>query len=366
MRESRGVPGTGSTSLGRRHRGRSVEDVDHKTEVREFLVTRRARITPEQAGLPAYGGNRRVPGLRREEVAMLAGVSVDYYMRLERGNLGGASESVLDALASALQLDEAERDHLFDLARTANATGARARGSPRSPSVRPTCSGSSTRWTACPPFVRNGRLDVLGANALGRALYSELYEDPRGPRTTRGSSSSTRARREFWVDWDKARQRHRRHPAHPRRAATRTTRASPTSSASSRPAARSSARGGPRTTCASTAAASRRFHHPVVGRLELAFEASRAARRPRPDDARLHRRAGLRVGGRPQAARQLGGDPPSGDRAGGRTRVTRHPLVATSAGGGGHRLRRFNPRGIPHAVPAQAPDHEGPRRALHR
>jgi transcriptional regulator with XRE-family HTH domain len=96
--------------------------VDNKNEIREFLASRRARLGPEQAGLPVYGANRRVPGLRREEVAMLAGVSVDYYTRLERGNLRGTSEAVLDGLAGALQLDEAERTHLFDLARAANAT----------------------------------------------------------------------------------------------------------------------------------------------------------------------------------------------------------------------------------------------------
>ena len=89
--------------------------MNRSSEIREVLVSRRARITPDQAGLLAYGANRRVKGLRREEVAMLAGVSVDYYTRLERGNLAGASESVLDALARALHLDEAERAHLFDL-----------------------------------------------------------------------------------------------------------------------------------------------------------------------------------------------------------------------------------------------------------
>ena len=121
--------------------------------------TRRARITPERAGLPAYGGNRRVPGLRREEVAMLAGMSVDYYTRLERGNLGGVSESVLESLARALQLDEAERAHLFDLARTANADPAAARArSPRCRRCARRCSASSTRWTSVPAFVRNGRL----------------------------------------------------------------------------------------------------------------------------------------------------------------------------------------------------------------
>lgn len=90
-----------------------MSSIDLRTEIREFLSTRRARITPEQSGLPVYGGNRRVKGLRGEEVAMLAGVSVDYYVRMERGNLAGASDTVLDAL----ELDDAERDHLFALAR---------------------------------------------------------------------------------------------------------------------------------------------------------------------------------------------------------------------------------------------------------
>jgi hypothetical protein len=85
--------------------------VDHRKDVRDFLVSRRARVSPEQAGLPIYGGKRRVPGLRREEVAMLAGLGVDYYGRLERGNLAGASESVLEAVARALRLDDAERQH---------------------------------------------------------------------------------------------------------------------------------------------------------------------------------------------------------------------------------------------------------------
>ncbi|HBR87741.1 MAG TPA: transcriptional regulator, partial [Microbacterium sp.] len=102
---------------------------DMRAEVKEFLATRRGRLTPEQAGLPVYGGNRRVTGLRREEVAMLAGVSVDYYVRLERGNLAGASESVLDSLATALQLDDAERQYLFDLARAAGPAARRKRKS---------------------------------------------------------------------------------------------------------------------------------------------------------------------------------------------------------------------------------------------
>ena len=109
---------------------------DSKREVRDFLASRRAKISPEQAGLPAFGGHRRVPGLRREEVALLAGVSPDYYTKLERGSLAGASDSVLDAVAHALQLDEAERAHLFDLARAANTT-ARPRRRPAQQPVRP-------------------------------------------------------------------------------------------------------------------------------------------------------------------------------------------------------------------------------------
>ncbi len=115
---------------------RNLEVMDNRNEIRDFLTSRRARITPEQAGLPAYGGHRRVAGLRREEVAMLAGVSVDYYTRLERGNAQGASESVLEALVRALHLDEAERAHLFDLARAASTT-ARAPRRPVGQQVRP-------------------------------------------------------------------------------------------------------------------------------------------------------------------------------------------------------------------------------------
>ncbi|MFF0816804.1 helix-turn-helix transcriptional regulator [Rhodococcus sp. NPDC003318] len=152
--------------------------MDLKAETGEFLASRRARITPDKAGLPAYGGNRRVPGLRREEVAMLAGVSVDYYTRLERGNLGGVSESVLEALAEALQLDDAERVHLLDLARAANASGAaRSRARRASPVIlRPVVQRILDSMEGVPAFVRNGRLDVLGANLLGRALYAPMYD----------------------------------------------------------------------------------------------------------------------------------------------------------------------------------------------
>lgn len=93
--------------------------MDNTKNVRENFTSRRSRVTPGQAGLPAYGGTRRVPGLKREEVAMLAGVSTEYYARLERGNLRGVSDSVLESLARTLQLDDAERAHLLDLAKAA-------------------------------------------------------------------------------------------------------------------------------------------------------------------------------------------------------------------------------------------------------
>ncbi|GAA4632610.1 helix-turn-helix transcriptional regulator [Actinoallomurus vinaceus] len=174
--------------------------MDSRNDVREFLASRRARITPQQAGLPAYGGNRRVPGLRREEVAMLAGVSVDYYNRLERGNLSGASESVLEALVRALQLDEAEREHLFDLARAANSTPRRRR--PARQRIRPGIQRLLDSMTDAPAFVRNGRLDVLAANRLGRALYSPVFDDPARPvNLARFRFLNSRAR-DFYPDWE--------------------------------------------------------------------------------------------------------------------------------------------------------------------
>ncbi|WP_433178640.1 helix-turn-helix transcriptional regulator [Actinoallomurus sp. CA-150999] len=174
--------------------------MDRRNDVREFLASRRARITPQQAGLPAYGGKRRVPGLRREEVAMLAGVSVDYYNRLERGNLSGVSESVLEAIVRALRLDEAEREHLFDLARAANSTPRRRR-SPQQ-RIRPGVQHLLDSMTDAPAFVRNGRLDVLAANRLGRALYSPAFDDPARPvNLARFRFLNPRAA-DFYPDWE--------------------------------------------------------------------------------------------------------------------------------------------------------------------
>ena len=177
--------------------------MDHRAEIREFLVSRRAKITPEQAGLPAFGGLRRVSGLRREEVALLAGVSIDYYTRLERGNMRGASDSVLDALAQALQLDDAERSHLYDLARAANPAPA-TRRRPRQQPVRPSLQRILDAMYDVPADVRNGRRDILAANRLGYALYSEMYLDPARPaNVARFTFLSPRAR-SFFPDWDTA------------------------------------------------------------------------------------------------------------------------------------------------------------------
>jgi transcriptional regulator with XRE-family HTH domain len=177
--------------------------VDNRSEIREFLTSRRARITPQQAGLPVYGRNRRVPGLRREEAAMLAGVSIDYYTRLERGNLNGVSESVLDSLARALQLDEAERAHLFDLARVANTT-LRTRRRPTRHQVRPGVQRILDALTSAPAFVLNGRLDILSANRLGRALYSEMYSDAVRPANHARFLFLNPRATTFWSDWERA------------------------------------------------------------------------------------------------------------------------------------------------------------------
>ncbi|MFD5283995.1 helix-turn-helix transcriptional regulator [Streptomyces rubrogriseus] len=153
--------------------------MDNRSEVREFLTSRRAKITPQQAGLPD-AGHRRVKGLRREEVAMLAGVSAEYYARMERGNLSGTSEAVLDSLARALQLDESERAHLMDLARTAGTTRRPARRRAAQP-IRPALQQLLDAMTDAPAFIRNGRLDILATNKLGKALYWPLFQDPARP-----------------------------------------------------------------------------------------------------------------------------------------------------------------------------------------
>jgi transcriptional regulator with XRE-family HTH domain len=176
--------------------------MDLRTEIRKFLSSRRARITPEQAGLTAYGRNRRVKGLRREEVALLAGVSVDYYVRMERGSLAGASNGVLEALASALQLDEAERDHLFHLARQSGAPSNPPRHKP-AVTVRSTLQQVLDAISDAPAWICNGRYDVLAMNHLARALFSPVLADPRRPaNTARFVYLHPEAAQAFFVDYD--------------------------------------------------------------------------------------------------------------------------------------------------------------------
>jgi transcriptional regulator with XRE-family HTH domain len=174
--------------------------VDHRLEAREFLQSRRARLNPRDCGLKVVGTRRRVPGLRREEVAQLAGVSVDYYTRLEKGRLETASQAVLQALARALQLDHAERSHLFALARLARGEVVDRR-CPTSRNVRPSLEWMLDAMTMCPAYVRNDRLDVLAANDLVRALYVPLFEDGDEVPNVARCCFLNPSTREFFSDW---------------------------------------------------------------------------------------------------------------------------------------------------------------------
>ncbi|MGN7797616.1 helix-turn-helix transcriptional regulator [Leifsonia sp. 22587] len=178
--------------------------MDNRAEVREFLMSRRAKVTPEQAGLTA-GSGRRVQGLRRSEVAMLADVSVEYYARLERGAISGVSAAVLDAVARALQLDDTERAHLFDLARAADGiplSGRPRRRTSRDPAARPSLHWALEAFTDGIAVVRNAQSDVLAFNALGRAFYAPLIGDGgRTPNLARFQFLDP-ASRDFYPDWD--------------------------------------------------------------------------------------------------------------------------------------------------------------------
>lgn len=151
--------------------------MERSQRVRDFLMTRRAKVTPEQAGLPSGGGRRRVDGLRREEVAVLAGVSTEYYAQIERGDIARASEEVLDAIASALQLDDVERQHLIDLAHAARPRAGRSATPAR---VHPNVQRMMDAMPGLPVTINNGRLDLLTTNALGRALYADVYARHQG------------------------------------------------------------------------------------------------------------------------------------------------------------------------------------------
>jgi transcriptional regulator with XRE-family HTH domain len=178
--------------------------MDTHSELREFLMTRRARLTPEQAGLPLFGGRRRVDGLRREEVALIAGISVEYYVRLERGNAAGVSDAVLDGISRALQLDDAEHAHLLDLVRASTATvGAGRRRPAKAGHVSASVQQMIDAMKDVAVLVQNGRGDVITANSLGRALYSVLYDQPARPNFGRFVFLDPRSH-DFYLDWDDA------------------------------------------------------------------------------------------------------------------------------------------------------------------
>lgn len=183
--------------------GRNVETVDNRSEIKEFLMSRRAKITPDEVGLTSYG-QRRVPGLRRDEVAQLAGMSVDYYNRLERGNLSGVSESVLAGLVTALRLDEVEQRHLTDLMRAANTTVTAARRRPAQQPLRASVQRVMNSMGDSPVVVQNGRLDIVASNPLGYALHSDFYDTPgRTVNYARFIFLDPRGKR-FFQDWDRA------------------------------------------------------------------------------------------------------------------------------------------------------------------
>jgi transcriptional regulator with XRE-family HTH domain len=178
--------------------------MDNRAEVREFLMSRRAKVRPADAGLPMVG-NRRVPGLRRSEVAVLAGVSVEYYSKLERGAIAGASSSVLESVARALQLDDTERAHLLDLARAADGIATAARPRRRASKSVPT--RHALQWTLDAitdgiAFVRNPQHDMLATNTMGRAFYSPLFGgSDRVPNLARFQFLDP-VSKDFYPDWE--------------------------------------------------------------------------------------------------------------------------------------------------------------------
>jgi transcriptional regulator with XRE-family HTH domain len=175
--------------------------VDAKAEIQGFLTSRRAKITPAEVGLITYGA-RQVRGLRREEVATLAGVSVDYYSRMERGNLAGVSDGILDAVAGALRLDQAERAHLRDLARASNDRATGRRRAPANRTVRPSVEWMIDAMTAAAAFVVNSRQDILATNRLGRAFFAPILDSAAPANMARFTYLDPRAK-DFFADWNR-------------------------------------------------------------------------------------------------------------------------------------------------------------------
>ncbi|WP_436535668.1 helix-turn-helix domain-containing protein [Actinoplanes sp. HUAS TT8] len=249
-----------------------------RRQIHGFLSVRRARLTPRQAGLPAGTGHRRVTGLRREEVAALAGISVQYYIRLERGDATGVSETVLGSVSQALQLTAAEHEHLVELARTGDGTRP----------CRPALAGTGLRapvrrildaMTGIPAVVVDGRLDLVGANALGRALYEPMFAGGCAGANLARFLFGDPAARTFWRDWEtvaddtvsRLRAEAGRNPCDHRLAGLARELAATSADFRDRWA---------RHDVRVTASGVRRIHHPVVGELELPFETTPLAADP--------------------------------------------------------------------------------------
>jgi transcriptional regulator with XRE-family HTH domain len=177
--------------------------MDNHDDIGEFLISRRAKLTPDDVGLPDFGGRRRVPGLRREEVAMVAGISPEYYKRLERGTVNGVSEAVLDGISRALKLDEAEHAHLYDLVRAANAGAHPQRRLPtRKPQLSVSMRQTIDAMSTVPVFVQNGRLDAIATNRLGAALFSPMFDGSTTPVNAARFVFLNAQAQDFYRDWE--------------------------------------------------------------------------------------------------------------------------------------------------------------------
>jgi hypothetical protein len=241
-----------------------------RRRVREFLTTRRDRLTPAQAGLPTVGGHRRVKGLRREEVAALAGISVEYYIRLERGDAANVSDTVLDSISRALQLSAAERAHLIDLLRAEGNFQCALITAPVS--LRPPVQRILDSMTTTAAVVHNGRLDVIGANPLGQALYRPMTSDGRPVNIARFVFLDPGARA-FWPGWETvADDTVNRLRAESGQNPCDTVLSDLVDELSAR-SEQFRTRWARHDVCVHTTGV-RRLHHPVVGELELPFEST--------------------------------------------------------------------------------------------
>lgn len=177
-----------------------VTALDGRAELSEFLRSRRARLQPEDVGLLSSGRHRRVPGLRREELAQLAGVSVAYYTRLEQGHGRNVSAEVLDAIAHALRLTRDEHAHLNHLAKPTRANPRKTPG--RSQRMRPALGGLLAAMETVPAYVVGGRSQILGWNRLAAALFGDWSELPAHERNWARIIFLDPASRELFLDWD--------------------------------------------------------------------------------------------------------------------------------------------------------------------